>query len=135
MNAINRLMTHSKERSNDLKVLKGKGVKIVGYVPNGYMPEELVYACGAIPVGLIRGGEHEPVAASEKYLFPLLDTFCRSQIGYRVLGKELITLKNEQQKPGRYSINFNATNLPSSVYIYRLSTNSFTESKKMLLLR
>ena len=90
MNAINRLTTHLEERNNDLKVLKGEGVKIVGYVPNGYMPEELVYACGAIPVGLIRGGEHEPVAASEKHLFPLLDTFCRSQIGYRILGKELI---------------------------------------------
>ncbi|MBN1368376.1 MAG: 2-hydroxyacyl-CoA dehydratase, partial [Dehalococcoidales bacterium] len=62
--------------------------KIVGYVPNGYMPEELVWAGGAIPVGLIHGGDHEAIMASEAYLFRLLDSYCRSQIGYRALGKE-----------------------------------------------
>jgi benzoyl-CoA reductase/2-hydroxyglutaryl-CoA dehydratase subunit BcrC/BadD/HgdB len=88
MKAMEMLMAHVKARPAELKRLKQSGAKVVGYIPNGYMPEELVYACGAIPVALIRGGDHEAVAASEAYLFRLLDTFCRSQIGYRALGKE-----------------------------------------------
>ncbi|MDD5703804.1 MAG: 2-hydroxyacyl-CoA dehydratase family protein [Dehalococcoidales bacterium] len=81
-------MASVKVRPTELKKLKQKGSKVIGYVPNGYMPEELVYACGAIPLGLIRGGDHETVIASETYFFRFLDTFCRSQIGYRSLGKE-----------------------------------------------
>jgi benzoyl-CoA reductase/2-hydroxyglutaryl-CoA dehydratase subunit BcrC/BadD/HgdB len=90
MEVMDRLMAHARARPVELMRLKQDGAKIIGYVPNGYMPEELVYACGAIPVGLIRGGDHEPVAISQAYLFRLLDTFCRSQIGYRVLGEEPI---------------------------------------------
>lgn len=88
MKAMETLMAHLKSRPAELKRLKQNGVKIAGYVPNGYLPEELIHASGAIPVGLIRGGDHEAVTASEACLFRLLDTFCRSQIGYRVLGKE-----------------------------------------------
>jgi benzoyl-CoA reductase/2-hydroxyglutaryl-CoA dehydratase subunit BcrC/BadD/HgdB len=90
MEAMEQLLAHVRERPIELRNLKENGSKIVGYVPNGYMPEELVYACGAIPAGLIRGGDHEPVTVSEAYLFRLLDTFCRSQIGYRALGEELL---------------------------------------------
>ena len=88
MEAMDRLMAHVRERPVELTRLKQDGAKIVGYVPNGYMPEELAHAVGAVPVGLIRGGDHEPVAVSQAYLFRLLDTFCRSQIGYRTLGEE-----------------------------------------------
>ncbi|HEY77841.1 MAG TPA: 2-hydroxyacyl-CoA dehydratase [Dehalococcoidia bacterium] len=88
MEAMDRLMSHVRERPVELMRLKQEGAKIVGYVPNGYMPEEIAHASGVIPVGLIRGGDHEPVAASQAYLFRLLDTFCRSQIGYRTLGEE-----------------------------------------------
>jgi benzoyl-CoA reductase/2-hydroxyglutaryl-CoA dehydratase subunit BcrC/BadD/HgdB len=90
MTTLEKLGTDSKERISELIRLKQDGTKIVGYVPNGYMPEELVYASGAIPVGLVRGGDHEAVMASEAHLFRLLDSFCRSQIGYRVLGKEAL---------------------------------------------
>jgi benzoyl-CoA reductase/2-hydroxyglutaryl-CoA dehydratase subunit BcrC/BadD/HgdB len=90
MEAMEKLMAHVRARPIELRNLKQNGVKIVGYVPNGYMPEELVHACGAIPVGLIRGGDHEPVTVSEAYLFRLLDTFCRAQIGYRALGEEIL---------------------------------------------
>jgi len=68
--------------------MREKGTKLIGYTPGGYMPEELVYACGAVPVGLIRGGDPEPVAESAAYVPRFIDTFCRSQIGYRMLGEE-----------------------------------------------
>ncbi len=54
---------------------------------------------------------------------------------YDVLGREVATLVNERQKPGNYEVKFNATNLVSGVYLYQLKAGSFTESKKMLLLK
>ncbi len=79
-------------RAAELKKLKKEGHKVIGYLQGGYMPEELVYACGGtlIPVGLIRGGEHEPVLAAGGYLPRWLDTFCRAQVGYRILQKEAL---------------------------------------------
>ena len=85
MEAINTLSVHLDSRLLQLKEMRDKGIKIVGYVPNGYMPEELVYACGTVPVALVQGGEHEPVAVSVACLGRFMDTYCRAQIGYWLL--------------------------------------------------
>ncbi len=54
---------------------------------------------------------------------------------YDILGKEVKSLVNEQKVTGRYEIQFDASNLASGVYIYRLQVNNFVSSKKMILLR
>jgi len=54
---------------------------------------------------------------------------------YDVLGNEIVTLVNEEKTAGSYEVKFNAANLPSAVYFYRLQTDSFVSSKKMLLLK
>ena len=55
---------------------------------------------------------------------------------YDVLGREVAMLVNEQQSAGKYRINFNASNLPSGVYFYRLQTSTgFLSTKKMLLIK
>lgn len=89
MEAMEELMAHVRARPVELKRLREEGTKIVGYIPS-YVPEELICASGAIPVGLICGGDHEPVAASEAYIIRFIDTFCRAQIGYRALGEKLL---------------------------------------------
>lgn len=88
MEAMKRLSEHLATRVTEIARLQKSGTKLVGYAPGGYMPEELVYASGAVPVGLIRGGDPEPVAESAAYIPRFMDTFCRSQIGYRMLGEE-----------------------------------------------
>jgi benzoyl-CoA reductase/2-hydroxyglutaryl-CoA dehydratase subunit BcrC/BadD/HgdB len=90
MGAMAELSAHMKTRILELKKLRDEGRKIIGYTPGGYMPEELVYACGAVPAGLLRGGEHEPVVYAGAYLPRWLDTFCRAQIGYRLLKEEAL---------------------------------------------
>ncbi len=55
---------------------------------------------------------------------------------YNGLGQEIQTLVNKYQRPGNYTINFNAQNLSSGIYFYKLQVgNSFEETKKMLLMR
>ena len=54
---------------------------------------------------------------------------------YNILGSEVATLVNKQQKAGNYEVNFNASNLSSGVYFYRLQSGSFSESKKMVLIK
>jgi len=86
MEAMKKLSDHLATRLTELTRLRKSGTKLIGYAPGGYMPEELVYAAGAVPVGLIRGGDPEPVAESAAYVPRFIDTFCRSQIGYRMMG-------------------------------------------------
>lgn len=54
---------------------------------------------------------------------------------YDVLGKEISTLVNEKQFPGNYEVNFDGSNNPSGIYFYKLITESFTDTKKMILIK
>ena len=54
---------------------------------------------------------------------------------YDALGREIATLVNQKQAPGKYSVKFNGSNLPSGVYFYTLRVNNFVQSRKMILLR
>jgi benzoyl-CoA reductase/2-hydroxyglutaryl-CoA dehydratase subunit BcrC/BadD/HgdB len=89
MDSIDALMAHVKRnRPLELRELKKSGKKIVGFPPGNWVPEELIYAAGAVPICLLRGGDPEAVATSSAYIPRFVDTFCRSQIGYRVLGED-----------------------------------------------
>jgi hypothetical protein len=52
---------------------------------------------------------------------------------YDVLGKEVATLVNEHRPAGNYEVEFNASQLPSGMYIYKIQAGSFTDVKKMIL--
>ena len=84
MGAMDKLSTHLKTRLVDLTRDKAEGRKVIGYTPGGFLPEELVLAAGAIPVGFVRGGDHAMVELSSGYICRWIDTFCRGQIGYAI---------------------------------------------------
>ncbi len=54
---------------------------------------------------------------------------------FNSLGEEVRTLVNEIKSVGNYDVEFNVSNLPSGVYIYRMQSGSFVTSKKMILLK
>lgn len=54
---------------------------------------------------------------------------------YNILGQRIKKLVDELQYEGNYKITFDASELPSGVYIYRLKSGSYTASKKMLILK
>lgn len=54
---------------------------------------------------------------------------------YDLTGKEIQTLVNEKIQPGRYEISFYGSQLPSGVYFYKMITEDYIETKKMLLIK
>ncbi|VAX20249.1 hypothetical protein MNBD_IGNAVI01-761 [hydrothermal vent metagenome] len=54
---------------------------------------------------------------------------------YDILGKEVATLVNETQQPGNYEIKFNAGDLPSGIYLYKINIGNHIATRKMMLLK
>jgi M6 family metalloprotease-like protein len=54
---------------------------------------------------------------------------------YDLLGREVSTLVNERKEPGAYTVKFDAGNLPSGAYFYRLQAGSFVAVRKLVVLR
>jgi len=54
---------------------------------------------------------------------------------YDVLGNEIKTLVDEYRSAGNYDVNFDASQLSCGVYFYRLLAGSFTQTKKMVVLK
>lgn len=54
---------------------------------------------------------------------------------YNILGEKVAALINENKPAGSYEIYFDASALASGIYFYRLETESFTETKRMVFLK
>ncbi|MBK8944882.1 MAG: T9SS type A sorting domain-containing protein [Ignavibacteriae bacterium] len=54
---------------------------------------------------------------------------------FDILGREVKTLVNKNQKPGNYEITFDGSNLSSGVYFYRLQSGEFANTKKLILMK
>jgi hypothetical protein len=54
---------------------------------------------------------------------------------FNVLGEEIKKLVNDYQHAGYYKTDFDGSNFPSGVYFYRLQTDEFIETKKMILIK
>ncbi len=68
-----------------------------------------------------------------KYSIP---TSCQVKLqALDILGREIVTLVDEQKFAGTYEVQFNASNLPSGIYFYRLTAGTFSNTKKMILIK
>ncbi|MBL1121836.1 MAG: T9SS C-terminal target domain-containing protein [Ignavibacteriae bacterium] len=61
---------------------------------------------------------------------------------YDLLGREIVTLVNEEKPAGTYEVEFNShsglsgiRDLPSGIYFYQLKTGNYIETKKMLMIK
>jgi hypothetical protein len=54
---------------------------------------------------------------------------------FNILGQQVALLADGQKEAGRYSVTWNASNVPSGVYFYRLEAGAFVQSRKMLLVK
>ena len=84
------------------------------------------------------------VRAERAELFPLKE-FCRcatipkdgnvSLKVFDVLGREVASLVNDVRVAGSYTEVFDASQLSSGTYLYRLESGSFVQTKKMLIMK
>lgn len=78
-----------------------------------------------------------------KYSISLLHTPLSGGIGggfvtlevYDILGNEVATLENEKKSAGNYEVKFDASNLASGIYLYKLQSGEFVSVKKLMLLK
>ena len=54
---------------------------------------------------------------------------------FDAVGKEVVTLVNENQSPGEYEVTFDGNKLSSGIYYYNLTAGDFSETKKMMLVK
>lgn len=54
---------------------------------------------------------------------------------FDILGRQIAVLVNNQLQPGTYEVDWNASNYPSGVYIYRIAAGEFVEAKRMVLVK
>ncbi|MGA9293137.1 MAG: T9SS type A sorting domain-containing protein [Ignavibacteriaceae bacterium] len=54
---------------------------------------------------------------------------------YDLLGRDIMTLINNELKAGYHEVNFDAHNLPSGIYLYKIQSGEFTQTKKMILMK
>ncbi len=80
-----RLAAHLKGRVAELEEAKEKGVKMVGYFPGSYVPEELIRAAGTVPLCLVEGGDTAALKAASLVMPSLYCPFSRAQVGERML--------------------------------------------------
>jgi len=76
-----------------------------------------------------------PFNPTTKIKFNVPKSFIVTLKIFDILGREIAILVNEKLNAGEYEINFDGSNLSSGIYFYKLETNSFSETKKMLLLK
>ncbi|MDP4117473.1 MAG: T9SS type A sorting domain-containing protein, partial [Bacteroidota bacterium] len=76
-----------------------------------------------------------PFNPSTKIKFSLPESKIVNLSVYNVLGEKVATLINGQMEAGMHEVNFNAANLTSGVYIYKIEAGKFTQTKKMMLIK
>ena len=76
-----------------------------------------------------------PFNPSTTILFNLIEAENVKLTIYNILGQEIKTLLDEYKESGVYTINFNASDLNSGFYIYKLEAGSFTQTRKMTLIK
>ena len=83
----------------------------------------------------LRQNYPNPFNPTTKINYEIPKTSFVSLIVYNVLGKEVAELVNEEKAAGSYEVDFNAANLSSGVYFYKIQTGDFVETKKMVVMK
>ncbi|MBU0473958.1 MAG: T9SS type A sorting domain-containing protein [Bacteroidetes bacterium] len=105
--------------------------------PNPFNPSTTIkYSIPSIAVIASGAKQSSKIAtSSDETWTPRNDNLNITLKIYDILGREVATLVNKEQKHGNYEVQFDASNLTSGIYFYRLQSGGFLESRKMILLK
>jgi hypothetical protein len=91
---------------------------------------------GAIPESFILKQNYpNPFNPTTTIEFSLRQSGFVSLKVYDVLGKEVATLVNDEQRAGNYKVTFDAGNLPSGTYFYTLKSGVFAQTRKLTVVK
>lgn len=76
-----------------------------------------------------------PFNPSTKIRFDVIEKSSVKIVIYNSVGKEVSVLVDETLNAGKYETSFTALNLASGIYFYKLTTDNFTDTKKMMLVK
>ena len=118
--------------------------KDVGNYTSGWSPSVLIYF-GQFSKIISNGMQRYEYGLAQNYPNPFNPTtsisYSLKEDGlitlnvYDMLGRDVAELVNENQSEGYHLVEFNAANLPSGIYIYKIKTDEFSAFKKMLLIK
>ena len=91
---------------------------------------------GNVPVSFrLNQNYPNPFNPSTKISFSLESAGKTTLTIYNILGQKVATLLSQELSAGNHEVNFNASNLSSGVYLYRLDSGDFTAVKKMMIMK
>ena len=76
-----------------------------------------------------------PFNPSTKIEYSIKESSNVSIVVYHLLGQKVATLVNKKMSPGNYTVDFDASNLSSGVYLYKIEAGNFVQTKKMVLIK
>ncbi len=117
-------------------LLVGTGTGIYAQNNNGVLPVKEQNGNSNLPERFeLRQNYPNPFNPSTIISFSLpSDGFVYLKV-FNLLGEEVKTLINEEKSKGNYNVTFNSADLPTGLYMYRLQSGKFVQTKKMLLLK
>jgi len=99
-------------------------------------PAGIISGKGSAPDGyLLQQNYPNPFNPSTSINFSIPESATVSLIVYNLLREKIATLVDGFRAAGDYHVPFNATGLTSGVYVYRLKSDRYTASKKMMLMK
>ncbi len=105
------------------------------------------YLTSVFPIGITQTGNEipktfrleqnypNPFNPSTKINIAVSSRSAVKLVVYDMLGRQVETLVNEELSPGTYNISWDASKYSSGIYLYRMITSDFTDTKKMILMK
>jgi len=138
--------TYSPVQSASIKV--GQSVTVwADQSPSGNLQAVQVQQISAVVTDLEGNKDNLPVSYELKQNYPnpfnptteiaftLANQENVSLVVYNIIGQEVATLISSPMSAGSHAVKFNAANLSSGIYLYRLKAGNFVSIKKMILLK
>ncbi|MGH2575100.1 MAG: SBBP repeat-containing protein [Ignavibacteria bacterium] len=120
----------------------GGSVSIDGYPDFDYATIKYSQNIGIQPISneipksfSLKQNYPNPFNPATNIKFDLSKSSLTKLIVHDILGREIVTLVNQDLKAGSYNVDWDATNRPGGVYFYKLLTDGFMETKKMILVK
>lgn len=118
------------------EVIQNVGLRLFSYIYKANYPVDIRDEKNQLPLILeLHPSYPNPFNSTTKISYSLQKEELVSLKVFDVLGNEVAELVNEMKPEGHYEVEFNANNLPSGMYLYKLEVGKFTSVKKMLLVR